>query len=83
LRDVPSGRLGIAIVDDDGLARDGIRELVESLGYAAATFTSAEHFLQSALIVQVTCLITDLQLPGQSGLELHRKRCGRGDIKCR
>ena len=33
----------IAIVDDDELARDGIRDLVESLGYAAATFTSAEH----------------------------------------
>jgi len=37
----------IAIVDDDELARDGIRDLVESLGYAAATFASAEHFLQS------------------------------------
>jgi FixJ family two-component response regulator len=43
----------IAIVDDDELARDGMRELVESLGYAAATFTSAEHFLQSAVIAQV------------------------------
>ena len=60
----------IAIVDDDELARDGMREFVESLGYAAATFTSAEHFLQSAVIAQATCLITDLKLPGQSGLEL-------------
>ena len=38
----------IAIVDDDELARDGMRDLVESLGYAAATFTSAESFLQSS-----------------------------------
>jgi|SRR5215472_1060618 len=60
----------IAIVDDDELARDGIRELVESLGYAASPFTSAEHFLQSAVIAQAAFLITDLQLPGQSGLEL-------------
>jgi FixJ family two-component response regulator len=68
----------IAIVDDDELARDGMRELVESLGYAAATFTSAEHFLQSAVIAQVTCLITDLQLPGQSGLELQKALRSRG-----
>jgi hypothetical protein len=40
----------ISIVDDDALARDGIRELVESLGYNAVTFASAEHFLQSGVI---------------------------------
>jgi FixJ family two-component response regulator len=68
----------IAIVDDDELARDGIRALVESLGYAAATFTSAEHFLQSTLIAQVTCLIADLQMPGQSGLELQEALRSRG-----
>jgi FixJ family two-component response regulator len=37
----------IAIVDDDALARDGIRELVDSLGYKAITFESAQHFLAS------------------------------------
>ena len=68
----------IAIVDDDELARDGIRELVESFGYATATFTSAEHFLQSAVIAQATCLITDLQMPGQSGLELQEALRSRG-----
>jgi len=35
----------ISIVDDDTLAREGIKELVESLGYRARTFISAEHFL--------------------------------------
>ena len=49
----------VAIVDDDELARDGICELVESLGYTATTFPSAEHFLQSAVVAQTTCLITD------------------------
>jgi FixJ family two-component response regulator len=53
----------ISIVDDDALARDGIRELVESLGYRAVTFSSAEHFLGSGLIAETTCLITDLQMP--------------------
>jgi FixJ family two-component response regulator len=60
----------ISIVDDDALARDGIKELVESLGYEARTFISAEHFLESGAIAQTACLITDLQMPGLNGLEL-------------
>jgi FixJ family two-component response regulator len=60
----------ISIVDDDALARDGIGTLVESLGYNVITFTSAEHFLQSGVIADTTCLITDVQMPGLSGLEL-------------
>ena len=68
----------IAIVDDDELARDGIRELVQSFGYAAATFTSAEGFLQSAVMARTACLITDLKLPGQSGLELQEALRSRG-----
>jgi FixJ family two-component response regulator len=60
----------ISIVDDDVLARDGIRELVESLGYKAHTFKSAEHFLQSGMTTTTACLITDLQMPGLNGIEL-------------
>ena len=60
----------ISIVDDDALARDGIRELIESLGYKAVTFSSAEHFLYSGVIEETTCLITDLQMPGLNGLDL-------------
>ncbi len=61
----------IAIVDDDALARDGIRELVQSFGYRTATFSSAEHFLQSSVI-------TDLQMPGQNGLELQEALRSQG-----
>jgi FixJ family two-component response regulator len=42
----------ISIVDDDALARDGIRELVDSLGYNSATFMSAEHFLEDGMIAE-------------------------------
>jgi FixJ family two-component response regulator len=63
----------ISIVDDDALARDGIKELVESLGFRALTFVSAEHFLESGIVAETKCLITDLQMPGLSGLELQEK----------
>jgi len=68
----------ISIVDDDALARDGIRELLESLGYNAITFSSAEYFLQSNAIAETTCLITDLQMPGLNGLELQEALQSRG-----
>jgi tungstate transport system substrate-binding protein len=68
----------ISIVDDDALARDGIREFVESLGYKTTTFESAEHFLQSSMVAETACLITDLQMPGLSGLELQEALQSRG-----
>jgi FixJ family two-component response regulator len=68
----------ISIVDDDALARDGIRELIESLGYKAVTFISAAHFLESGLIAETTCLITDFQMPGLNGLELQEALRSQG-----
>jgi FixJ family two-component response regulator len=68
----------ISIVDDDELARDGIRELVESLGYRAVIFSSAEYFLRSDVIAGTTCLITDLQMPGLNGLELQEALRSQG-----
>jgi len=68
----------ISIVDDDALARDGIRELVESLGYKAIAFESAQHFLASSVVADTTCLITDVQMPGLNGLELQEALKARG-----
>jgi FixJ family two-component response regulator len=68
----------ISIIDDDTLARDGIKELVESLGFNAHTFVSAEHFLESGDIAKTTCLITDIQMPGLSGLELQNRLLAQG-----
>ena len=68
----------ISIVDDDALARDGIRELVESLGYKAIAFASAQHFLASKVLAETTCLITDVQMPGLNGLELQEALQSQG-----
>ena len=60
----------IAIVDDDAFVRDSLRDLMESLGYDLAAFESAERFLEAACLAETSCVITDLQMPGLSGLDL-------------
>ena len=50
--------------------RDAMSALVRSLGFAAATFASAEDFLESTRVDDTSCLITDVQMPGLSGVEL-------------
>jgi len=68
----------ISIVDDDAAVREATKALVRSLGYAAAAFASGEEFLQSDRIDETSCLITDLQMPGMSGIELQRRLIGEG-----
>jgi FixJ family two-component response regulator len=60
----------ISIVDDDSWARQGIKDLVASLGYKTLTFSSAEEFIQSGCAEKTACVITDLEMPRCSGLEL-------------
>ena len=66
LPDVPV----ISIIDDDDSMRCAIKSLVTSLGLRVHTFRSAEEFLQSPRLDDTSCLITDLQMPGLSGIEL-------------
>jgi len=60
----------IAIVDDDQSAREGIVDLVSSMGFEARAFERAEDFLRSHQIARADCLITDVRMPGMNGLEL-------------
>jgi FixJ family two-component response regulator len=69
----------ISIVDDDPSVREAMLGLVRSLGFEAVTFPSAEDFLRSEQIDGTTCLITDLQMPGLSGIELQSQLISRGN----
>ena len=60
----------ISIIDDDLSVRMALQRLVRSLGYAAQTFSSASEFLHWSRANGTACLITDVQLPGMSGVEL-------------
>ena len=61
----------IAIIDDDKFVRDSMRTLVESVGYATMAFSSAEEYINSNRIRNTSCLITDVQMPGMTGFDLH------------
>jgi FixJ family two-component response regulator len=60
----------ISVVDDDEGMRRSLDALVRSLGYHVATFRSAEEFLSSAERQKSSCVISDIQMPGMSGIEL-------------
>jgi FixJ family two-component response regulator len=69
----------ISIIDDDESVREATKSLVRSLGYAPATFSSAGDYLRSDRIWQSSCLITDLQMPEMSGVELQRRLTADGN----
>ena len=60
----------ISIVDDDKSVREATKRLVRSLGYVAVAYASADEFLQSKRVDETRCLITDMRMPGLSGVEL-------------
>ena len=60
----------IIIIDDDRAVRDSLADLAAAAGYDAEAFASAEDFLESSQIETFDCLISDVQLPGMSGLAL-------------
>ena len=62
----------VAVVDDDEAVRDALSNLLASLDLGVATFASAEAFLASPACRSAACLITDVQMPGMSGLDLQR-----------
>jgi len=68
----------IAIVDDDIMICEATKDLVEAFGFSARTFTSAGEFLSSDCVLDASCLIADVQMPGINGLQLHQKLVATG-----
>jgi FixJ family two-component response regulator len=60
----------VSLVDDDESVRRSTTLLIESFGFHAAAFESAESFLKSGQLQETACLIVDVQMPGMNGLEL-------------
>jgi FixJ family two-component response regulator len=63
----------VVIVDDDESVRVAVHGVLRSVGMNAQTFSSAEEFLASGKQAQAGCLVTDVQMPGMTGLELQSR----------
>ena len=75
---VPAAPL-IAIVDDDQSMLHALVGLVRSAGYDVRGFASAEDFLGCGMVARFACIVTDVQMPGISGIELMRHLAVSGE----
>src|SRR5271170_226417 len=60
----------VLAAEDDPSMREAIRRLLRIAGHDCTTFASAEALLESGEWVRAECVVTDLNLPRMSGLEL-------------
>jgi FixJ family two-component response regulator len=68
----------VSVVEDDLFFRESMRRLMRSLGYLVEVFPSAADFLASPRLLETACLISDVQMPVMSGLELYRNLIDTG-----
>ena len=62
----------VSIVDDNQPFRESLRKLVMLFGYTVESFPSAAEFLASRLVPETDCLVSDVHMPGMTGVELHK-----------
>jgi FixJ family two-component response regulator len=60
----------VVIVDDEAPMRHALLDLLDEAGFTACAFASGEEFLASGRQHECWCLITDIRMPGMSGLDL-------------
>jgi FixJ family two-component response regulator len=70
----------ISIIDDDESVREGTMDLFKSMGFITVAFPCAAAFLGSNHLHDTSCLIADVQMPEMTGLELHNRLVGSGNI---
>ncbi|WNC93129.1 response regulator [Paraburkholderia sp. FT54] len=68
----------VSIVDDDSAVRVALSSLIRSLGWTVRMYESAEEFLASGQAAHTSCLISDIRMPGMSGIEMHERLRAQG-----
>lgn len=74
------GRATVVVIDDDPAIREALGSLLRSVGFDVKLLTSVSDFLKTGRPEGPTCLVLDVRLPGQSGLEFQRE-LSRGSIQ--
>jgi FixJ family two-component response regulator len=70
--------LEIAVIDDDESYRAALMESLLSLGYASDGFASAEDYIRAIKGKAFDCVVTDIHMPGMSGLDLMKHLAAQG-----
>lgn len=70
----------VFVIDDDDAVREGLEELMGSVGLNTQTFSSAEEFLNDYREERRGCLLLDVRMPGMSGLKLQDELNRRGAV---
>ena len=65
-----SRQINIAIVDDDEQVRTALSRLISAFGFIATAYESAEAFIADPETRRFSCVLSDYQMPGKSGLDL-------------
>jgi FixJ family two-component response regulator len=60
----------VVVVDDEEPVRSAVQRLLRAAGLTVKAFASAEDFLKSGQLNSTRCLVTDIRMPGMSGLDL-------------
>lgn len=68
----------IALIEDDGAVLDSMRQLLERRGLGVSCFNSAEAFLGSLGTEPPACIVSDVRMPGLSGIELQKRLKAQG-----
>jgi FixJ family two-component response regulator len=68
----------VIIVDDDAEVRTALENLLRSMGFRVKSFASAQKFMEGPPSWGPCCLVLDVRLPGQSGLELQAQLAAQG-----
>ena len=68
----------VSIIDDDVSVRVAVERIVRSMDLTPRTFESCRGFLESPYLLDTSCIIADVQIPGMTGVELQRVLKAKG-----
>jgi len=70
----------VIVVDDDDSLRDAMTRLLNAAGFEPVAYESAESLLDAGLRPDAACVVSDLRLPGMTGLDLVADLAARGAL---